>query len=90
MPASADGRRIVIKAVNYSAQQSALLVRLLGSSIPNKAVATLHTISAALTASASLEHPDVIAPKTRAIPYATDLSVDLDPYTVAVMEIRAE
>jgi alpha-L-arabinofuranosidase len=87
---SADGRRIVIKAVNYSAQQSALLVRLLGSSIPNKGVATLHTISAALTGSASLEHPDVIAPKTRTIPYATDLSMDLEPYTVAVVEIRAE
>jgi alpha-L-arabinofuranosidase len=87
---SADGRRIVIKAVNYSAQQSALLVRLLGSSIPNKAVATLHTISAVLTGSASLEHPDVIAPKTRTIPYATDLSMDLEPYTVAVVEIRAE
>ena len=87
---SADGRRIVIKAVNYSAQRNVLLVRLQGSRLPTKAVATLHTISAQLTDSASLEHPDAIAPKGRTLQYATDFTVDLDPYTVAVVEIRAQ
>jgi len=40
--------------------------------------------------SASLEHPDAITPASRTLVYAKDLTVDLDPYTVAVVEIRAE
>jgi alpha-L-arabinofuranosidase len=40
--------------------------------------------------SASLEHPNAIAPVSRTLNYARDLAVDLDPYTVAVVEIRAE
>jgi len=87
---SADGRRIVIKAVNYGAKGTALLVRLRGASVPGKAVATLHTISAGLKDSASLDHLNAIATVSRKLAYATDLTVDLDPYTVAVLEIRAE
>jgi alpha-N-arabinofuranosidase len=87
---SMDGRRIVIKAVNYSGHRNALLVRLQGSKIPTRATATLHTISAGLTDSASIEHPDAIAPISRNLEYAMNFSVDLEPYTVAVLEIRAE
>ena len=87
---SADKHRIVIKAVNYSAQQNTLLVRLQGSEVPSKAVATLHTVTAQPTDAASLQHPDAIAPKRRTIPYARDFSVDLEPHTVAVVEIRGE
>jgi alpha-N-arabinofuranosidase len=87
---SADGRRIVIKAVNYRAERNTLLVRIQGASAPEKAIATLHTVSAGLTDSASLEHPDAIAPVSRPLNYAKDLTVDLDPYTVAVVEIRTE
>ena len=87
--ASADGRRIVIKAVNYRPQRNTLLVRLQGTGVPEKANASLHTITAGLTDSASLEHPDAIAQVTRPLNYAKDFSVDLDPYTVAVVEIRA-
>jgi alpha-L-arabinofuranosidase len=86
---SSDGHRIVIKAVNYTAQRNTVLVRLQGSQVPAKAVATLHTISAGLTESASLERPDAIVPKSRTLQYAKDFSVDLEPYTVAVVEIRA-
>ena len=88
--ASADGRRIVIKAVNYGAERNALLVRLRGAGVPEKAVARLHTISAGPKDSASLENPNAIAPVSRTLNYAKDLTVDLDPYTVAVVEIRAE
>jgi alpha-N-arabinofuranosidase len=87
---STDGRRIVIKAVNYSAQRDSVLVRLQGSKVPGKAAATLHTICAGLTDSASLEHPDAITVKSRRIPFATDFAVGLDPYSVAVLESRAE
>ena len=86
---SADGHRIVIKAVNYAAERNILLVRLRGAGVPEKAVARLHTVSAGLTDSASLEHPDAITPASRALNYANDFSVDLGPYTVAVVEIRA-
>jgi len=87
---SADGRRIVIKAVNYQAERNTLLLRIQGASAPEKAVATLHTITAGLMDSASLDHPDAIAPVSRPLNYAKNLSVDLEPYTVAVIEIRAE
>ena len=85
---SADGRRIVIKAVNYRAERNTLLVRLQGASIPDKAVAKLHTITAGLMDSASLEHPNLIAPVPQPLNYTKDFSVDLDPYTVAVIEIQ--
>jgi alpha-N-arabinofuranosidase len=86
---SADGRRIVIKAVNYEGKRNTLLVRLQGAGVPEKAMATLHTVSAGLKDSPSLEHPDAIQPVSRTLKYAKGVTVDLDPYTVAVVEIRA-
>jgi alpha-L-arabinofuranosidase len=88
--ASADARRIVIKAVNYESRRNTLLVRLQGAAVPGKAVATLHTITARPTDAASLDRPNAIAPVSRPLSYAKDLTVDLEPYTVAVVEIRAE
>src|SRR5579872_1289773 len=87
---SADRRRIVIKAVNYERTRNALFVRLQGIGVPDKAVVKLHTLSANLTDAASLEHPDAITPVSRMLTYAKELTVDLDPYTVAVVEIQAE
>ena len=71
---SADGRRIVIKAVNYEGQRSTLLVRLQGEGALEKA---------------SLDRPDAIAPVSRTLDYANEFTVDLEPYTVAVVECRA-
>jgi alpha-N-arabinofuranosidase len=87
---SGDGRRVVIKAVNYEGRRNTLLARLQGMRAPNKAKARLHTITAGLTERASLERPDAIRPVTRTIEYAKDLAVELEPYTVAVVEIQAE
>jgi alpha-N-arabinofuranosidase len=86
--ASADARRIVIKAVNYEPTRTTLLVRLQGTRVPENATATLYTISAGLRDAASLEHPDALAPVSRPITYGTDLTVDLAPHSVAVVEIR--
>ena len=86
--ASADARRIVIKAVNYEPTRNTLLVRLQGTRLPENATATLYTISAGLRDAASLEHPDALAPVSRPITYGTDLTVDLAPHSVAVVEIR--
>jgi alpha-N-arabinofuranosidase len=88
--ASADGRRIVIKAVNYEGRRNTLLARLQGVRAPEKATARLHTITASLTEKASIERPDAIRSVSRTIEYAKDLAVELEPYTVAVVEIRVE
>jgi len=87
--ASADGRRIVIKAVNYQGSANTLLLHLQGSRVPAAATVTIHTITAGLHDAASLEQPDRIKPVARTIDYRPDLSIDLGPYTVAVVEIAA-
>jgi len=87
---SADGERIVVKAVNYTGEGHTLLVRLQGSGVPGQATVSVHTVSAGLNEAPSLGDPDSIAPATRSMPYTRDLTVELDPYTVAVVEITAE
>ena len=87
--ASADGRRIVVKAVNYSGSANALLVHLQGSRVPAAARVTVHTITAGLRDVASLEAPERIKPVERTREYSRDVTIDLQPYTVAVIEISA-
>lgn len=79
----------MIKAVNYRAERNTLLVRLQGAGVPENATVMLHTITAGLKDSASFEHQDAIAPVSRSLNYEKDFSVDLEPHTVAVVEIRA-
>jgi len=85
---SADGKRIVIKAVNYQGRQNSLLVRLQGSNAPEKAQAQLHTITAGLMDVASLEYPDRFSTVSRELEYSKTFSVDMEPYSVAVIEIH--
>ena len=85
--ASADGRRIVIKAVNYSADANTLLVHLQGSRVPAAATVHVYTVTAGLNDAASLEEPDRLRPVEHALSYSRDLTIDLQPYTVAVVEI---
>jgi alpha-N-arabinofuranosidase len=87
--ASADGRRIVVKAVNYGEGANTLLVHLQGSRVPADATVRVYTITAGLKDAASLEQPDRIAPRERAIQYRPDLTIDLEPYTVAVVEVTS-
>ncbi len=85
---TADGSHIVIKAVNYASTANTLLVRLQGAHAPAAATATLHTITAGPRDAASLERPTAIAPTARTMPYQRDLTIDLAPYTVAVVDIE--
>ena len=84
---SADGRRIVIKAVNYAGSPNTLLARLRGSTAPEKATVKIYTLSAGLTDAPSMEQPDKIQPIETTQTYSRDLSIELKPYTVAVVEI---
>jgi alpha-N-arabinofuranosidase len=88
--ASTAGRRIVVKAVNYSGGLNTLLVHLQGSRVPADATVRVYTITAGLSDAASLGEPDRIKPVERTREYSRDLTVDLDPYTVAVIEILAK
>ncbi|MBK5270794.1 MAG: carbohydrate binding domain-containing protein [Bacteroidia bacterium] len=87
---SEDGKRIVIKAVNYTGNTNMLLVRLQGSMLPAKASMKLYTLSAGLTDAPSMEHPDKIKPVEHSMPYDRDLTIELAPFTVLVAEIVAE
>ncbi|PYR54931.1 MAG: alpha-N-arabinofuranosidase [Acidobacteria bacterium] len=87
--AFADGRRIVVKAVNYSGTANALLIHLQGSRVPAAATVTLCTVTAGLHDAASLDQPDRIRPVERTLHYRPDLTLNLEPYTVAVVEISA-
>jgi alpha-L-arabinofuranosidase len=88
--ASADGRRIVVKAVNYSGGANTLLVHLQGSRVPAAATVTVYTVTAGLRDAASLEEPSRIKPVERTREYSRDLTIELEPYTVAVVEIVAK
>jgi alpha-N-arabinofuranosidase len=87
---SADGRRMVIKAVNYDAKPNTLLVRLKGKSLPDQARMKLITIAAQQNAMASFEHSDVFEPVSKSLEYASNFSVDMAPYSIAVVQILAE
>ncbi len=85
---SADGKRIIIKAVNYENKKNLVLARLQGSDVPVKAHVKVYTLSAGLRDAPSMDNPDKIKPLEHSIPYTSDLTIELDPYTVAVVEIN--
>jgi alpha-N-arabinofuranosidase len=87
---SADGKRIVIKAVNYEGNRNTLLARLQGSAVPANAEVVVYAVKAGLMDAPSLENPDRIKAVQSTVPYARDLTIDLPPYTVAVIEIAAK
>lgn len=85
-----DGKRIVLKAVNYDGTAHTLLARLQGKSIPAQATVKVITVTAAPNAENSLAEPNKIRPTESALPYARDMAIPLPPYTVAVVEIKAQ
>jgi len=85
--ASADGKRIVIKAVNYEGKPNVLLARLTGGKVPADATVTVWTIRAGLEEKASLQEPARIAPVKSELAFGRDLTVELGAYSVVVMEI---
>lgn len=70
-------------------QPNTLLVRLQGSALPEKAAVQTYTLSAGLTDAASIERPDKIRPVETTVPYSRNLTIELPPYAVSVIEIVA-
>ena len=87
---SEDGKRIVIKAVNYDAGKNTLLSRLQGTNIPEKANVRVYTLKAGLLALPSLENPDLIKTIETTVTFKRDMAFEMDPYSVAVIEITKE
>lgn len=86
---TADGRRLIIKAVNYDGKRHTLLTRLTGSRAPAQGKVRLFTVSARLGDANSLAQPNQIRPRETTKPYARDMAFELEPYSVAVVEIEA-
>ncbi|MEJ2079338.1 MAG: alpha-L-arabinofuranosidase C-terminal domain-containing protein [Acidobacteriota bacterium] len=86
---SADGKRIVIKAVNYEPNSNVLITRLQGSGVPGNAEVRVYSVEAGLNDACSIENPDRIAPRESSMEYSKDLTINLDPYEVVVVEITA-
>lgn len=61
-----------------------------GSKIAASDKVRIHTISATPTDAPSMEHPDKIKPVAYSIPFAKDLTLKLEPYSVMVAEIAGE
>lgn len=84
---SADGKRVVIKAVNYRGVSNTLLVRLQGTSIGTNASVKTYTLRAALNDEPSMQHPDAIKPAEGTVSFAKDMSFVMEPYSVLVVEV---
>ena len=87
---TADGRRFIIKAVNYDGTRHTLLTRLQGSRAPARATVKFITITAGLQDENSLAEPNKIRRVETTMPYTRDMALELPPFTVAVVEIRVQ
>ncbi|HOY12702.1 MAG TPA: carbohydrate binding domain-containing protein [Saprospiraceae bacterium] len=85
---SLDGKRIIIKAVNYSSKKQTLLTRLQGKAINQNGKVASYTVSAEPMDKASLDQPDLFAIEKANITFAKDLNIKLKPYSVVVIEVK--
>ena len=84
---SEDGRRIVVKAVNYDSVAHPLLTRIQGSRAPTSGTVRLTTVSAGPGDENSLAEPNRIRPVETTMPFSRDMTIDLPPYSISVAEI---
>jgi alpha-L-arabinofuranosidase len=85
---SVDGNHMIIKAVNYTENRHILLTRLQGPTISENAKVKTYTLKAALNDSASLQNPNKIQPVEGTMPFAKDMVIEMEPYTVMVIEVK--
>lgn len=87
---SADGKRIIIKAVNYDGVKNTLLIRIQGADAPEKAKVKIYTLKADLLQRPSIENPDAITSTEATIDFSRDMAVEMEPYSINVIEIIKE
>ena len=84
---SDDGKKIIIKAVNYENNINTLLTRIQGTLIKDNTVVKIYTIKAGLDDRASIKEPGTITPVESSIVFSKDMTFVLDPYSVVVIDI---
>ena len=84
---NADGKQIIIKAVNYENYTNTLLVRFQGLTVTDNADVKIFTLKAELSDRASIENPDVIKPKESSVSFSRDMNFEVEPYSVVVIDI---
>jgi alpha-N-arabinofuranosidase len=85
---SDDGKRIVIKAVNYSDSKKTLLMRIQGSKVTDNAEVKVFNIKSALEDKASIENPSFFKINEKTIPFSKDMEPVIEAYSVYVFEIN--
>jgi alpha-N-arabinofuranosidase len=84
---TADGKKIIIKAVNYENNINTLLTRIQGSKLKDSADVKIYTITAWPDDQASIKNPDAIKPVESIGQFSKDMTFVLDPYSVVVVDI---
>ncbi len=84
---SADGRKVVIKVVNYENNSNTLLTRLQGLKITENADVKVYSLTAGLLEKASIENPGIFKIKESSAAFSKDMSFVIDPYSVVVIDI---
>jgi alpha-N-arabinofuranosidase len=84
---SADGKRLIIKVVNYENNNNTLLTRAQGSMLTGNAEVKIYTLKAGLLERASIENPGVFKVIESTAPFAKDMAFEVEPYSVVVIDI---
>jgi alpha-N-arabinofuranosidase len=84
---SADRKHLVIKAVNYENNNNTLLVRLQGSAVSDNADIRIYTVKAVLDDRASIDNQNIISPVESGKLFAKDMSFEIEPYSVVIIDI---
>jgi alpha-N-arabinofuranosidase len=84
---SVGGKHIIIKTVNYENYSNTLLIRIQGSTVTDNADVNIFTLKAGLSDKASIGDPGVIRPKESSIPFSRDMNIEIEPYSVVVIDI---
>jgi len=84
---SSDGKRLIIKVVNYEDFKNTLLTRLQGSTLTGNAEVKIYTLKAGLLEKASLENPGVFKVIESISTFAKDMVFEVEPHSVVVIDI---
>lgn len=86
---SADGKVLVVKAVNYTDRPVKLDLRLTGSQVSADAVVRIREIASSLTAECTAEQSALFEPRESSAKNSGGLVHELAPHSVAVIEFRS-